>query len=767
MRDNSQKQPDQIDRFQRAHNLQQGIGTDKLVRNTTLVPHWIIGTDCFWYRKRTESGCEFRLVDAKAAKNKRAFDHQALADGLASCIGQDVNPDNLPISNLVITLPLEKLYFDAFDQRYVFDVKTQHCLIARSVHDSMQRERVISPDGTKIIFLRENNLWVQNVDTGEERELTNDGDQLTPYGSAITVMEGGILYFGLQVMWSADSKRLLTVQADSRKINATPIIQHVPLDGSLRPVVTAKLAALPGDDVFETQRIVAIDVTKGYQQTPDCGAIPVNSSGYDLFVGRYAWWGQDNRHAYFIYQELGCQTVHVVEFDTETGATRRLIKELSDTYLSLRSCRLAPATILPLPETNELIWYSERTGWAHFYLYDLTSGELKNPITQGEWLVRELLQYDGDRRELWFQSAGRIANRDPYYLDICRVNIDSGEITPVISTDHEYIVQAVGTASSIFCGFYDADLKLNSAGVSPDSSYVVTTRSRVDQVPETMVLDRMGNTILSVETADLSGLPENWQWPEPVKLMAADGKSDIFGVIFRPSDFVPSKLYPVIDVSVCGATLAGVPKGSFTNSALAGAWYLQSAALAELGFIVVSIDGRGTVSREKAFVEKHYGWLPACNSIDDRISGIRQLAKTYPYMDITRVGIGFMGFNGSVGAVYGLLQRPDFYKVGVSATIWDSRLMWRGSSEDIEGLRSLESDYELAEKMVDNLQGKLLLMHGELDPKVPSANTWRLIDALQKANKDFDMQIFPSEGDLSMNDCARRYCWDYFVRYLQ
>ena len=228
---------------------------------------------------------------------------------------------------------------------------------------------------------------------------------------------------------------------------------------------------------------------------------------------------------------------------------------------------------------------------------------------------------------------------------------------------------------NIFTSFHrlsDPDWQHHTGGLSPNSRFIVATRSRADQLPCSLLFDRNGEILLELETANVSDLPDNWQWPEPVKLLAADGITDIYGVVFRPSNFTSDNQYPVIDASMCSLEFSVVPKGSFDNAEMGGDDYLEAAALAELGFVVVMIDGRGTPYRDKAFVDFGCGSESFVNFAEDRIAGIRQLAERYSYIDLNRVGI--MAFCGMPGAVYGLLQHPEFYKVGVSHALQDPRI---------------------------------------------------------------------------------------------
>ena len=755
--------------YQRAALFQQeDFGSDNLVKNTKLISHWIDDTDCFWYQRDTASGTCFRIVNAKTKTNEDAFDHQRLANALASVSKQQVDANNLPLTKISMTLQPAQLTFIAFDKRYCFKADTGQCTEIEPELAPYSRTRLVSPDGKMIAFARDHNLWIQDVQTGEERALTTDGEQY--YGYAASPLQWGYDLTGdLQARWSPDSKTLFTLQLDNRQVKRTPIVHFVPEDGSIRPTVVEYPCGYPGDEHVEEQRILAINVETGAQKDANYRRLPATRSALGLFTDNLAWWSKDSLHAYFVDLERGYKQVRMVEFDTATGATRILFEETSSTYLNLSPSEMTYATLLPLPDSNELIWFSERTGWGHLYLYDLTTGALKYAITEGEWMVREILHFDNERRELWFQAGGRSEGINPYYLDICRVNIDTRVVDVIASSNHEYkVIGSLGgsTTYTHLINYFDPELR--ASGVSPSADYLLTTRSRADEAPISLLLDRNGTVLLEVEVSDTSGLPTNWQWPEPVKLIAADGKTDMYGVIFRPSDFDPHKKYPVIDCSMCTAEYSGVPTGSFFSAFMGGFLYKDTAALAELGFIVIMLDGRGGAYRDRSFVDTSYGWIPSSNNTEDRIAGIKQLAKRYQFIDLERIGI--FGSAGDVSAVYSMLEHPEFYKVGVSHALQDTRVMPTVWGEQYEGLESPEDHHCYAEKLASNLQGKLLLMHGLLDRFDHCAATFRLVDALQEANKDFDMLILPKEGISTAHidsDYAFRRTWDYFVKHLQ
>lgn len=749
-------------RYQRARILehhalaQRGVDrsrNQRVVFNTTLQPHWIGKSSRFWYERDSREGKEYRLVDAKVATNEAAFDHAVFAAALARATGKKVDAANLPISQLEITCSPRQIKFSAFGKRWSFVGKNCKQL---AVTDSLERE-TLSPDGKYTAFVRDNNLWLRTMldgelEPGQERQLTDDGEEYYTYGAVPVLISPGLDLSPLQVAWSPDSKRLFAVQLDTRQVGTVPVVYHAPKE-NVRPQVEEYRYALQGDAHVPEYRLLSIDVTSGRICQANYHPVSVPSKPFFTADG-HGWWASDSVHAYFIDMDRSGQHVRVVEFNTVTGATRVLFEETSSTWINLGPLNyLSPSAFMPLPQSKELIWYSERSGWAQLYLYDLKSGTLKNAITQGQWVVRELLHYDVDRRELWLQTGGRTSGQDPYYMDVCRVNIDTGELTPVVVSNHDYYVAC--ESNSLF-------LPETLYGVSPNGEHLATTRSRVDEAPVSVLIDRDGKELMVLEEADVSGLPNDWQWPEPVQLKAADGETDIYGVVFRPSNFSSDKSYPVID-NIFSYPSSITAKKRFDQSD----HFMSSAALAELGFIVVHIDGRGTPLRSKEFLDLSDGWKTSASHLPDHIAGLRQLAERYPYMDMSRVGI-FGGWTTSIGPLYGLLEYAEFYKVGITCSIPHSELQAAFCVEQFEGPLHTKPSNVQAECLAENLQGKLLMMHGMLDLLCLPAATFRVVDALQKANKDFDLVLLPNQSHgCSGNPYFTRRIWDYFVKHLQ
>ena len=381
--------------------------------------------------------------------------------------------------------------------------------------------------------------------------------------------------------------------------------------------------------------------------------------------------------------------------------------------------------------------------------------------------MRSIAYVDEGRRELIIQTSGRIAGRDPYYQDICRLHIDTGELTPLLSVDTEVTLHH-RRSFSLWGDGLQGKVSNTTGGVSPTGDFIVATCSRVDQAPVTVLLDREGNRLMEIEAADTRALSGNWTWPEPVQAKATDGETDLYGVLHRPSGFSAGQSYPVINYINSGPWISVVPKASFSSAGVyADRHYFYAQALAELGFVVLCLDSRGTPLRSKAFQDESYGWIPSAANTDDHVGAIKQLAEIYPEMDLDRVGIVCQFYRSGI---QNFLERQDFYKVCVQMALHDSR-MNPGciEGEKYEGVNGPENNKPYAEDLAKNLEGKLLLMNvlnAGSSAVYPSAAAFRVVDALQKANKNFDMLFLPQAGGSVCNYYMFRRAWDYLLKHL-
>jgi dipeptidyl aminopeptidase/acylaminoacyl peptidase len=711
-------------------------------------PQWIARTNRFWYRKEGPFGKQFVAVDVAALTSTPAFDHERVAAALSSAMRQSVSARALPFD--AIRFADGALQFEAAGATWTCRLDSYACTRSNDPFeadppvvggrggppsDRLPRTEVPSPDRKLLAFVRDHNLWVRVRATGEQIQLSNDGehyyDYATPLPSPTLMVAQGTedVVQTPAVYWSPDSTRIATFVMDQRNFPRLTITQSAPRD-QFRPKYFSYAYPLPVDFDLPTGKLVAFDVPRRKQIT--VWAKPLNQLYYG---GPALEWAADSSR--FTYREIerGYQLVRLRSVDATTGVSRTIVEE--------RGAPLVDTSILLTRSFNggrEVIWSAERDGWSHFYLYDAEKGVLKNQITKGDWVVRSIDYIDEAARTLYFSAGGREAGRDPYLRHVYRIGLDGSGLTLLTPEEADH-----------------------TGSFSPDGKYFVDAYSRAD-VPTVSVIRRSddGRVVKELEKADVSKLTAmGWRVPEPFKAKAADGKTDLYGLIWRPTNFDPKKTYPVIENIYTGPQAAYVPK-TFA------AYRHQQQAIAELGFITVFVDGRGTALRSLAFRAPTYYNLGQGSGGDDHIAVFKQMAAKYPYMDLGRVGV--WGHSaGGYDSTHAILTHPEFYKVAVSsAGCHDNRMdkatwneQWMGWPVDKH--YEEQSNYTLAPK----LEGKLFLAHGDVDENVPLPATIKLVDALVSANKDFDFLIMPNRAHGFGNDpyFVRRR-WDYFVKHL-
>jgi len=456
-------------------------------------------------------------------------------------------------------------------------------------------------------------------------------------------------------------------------------------------------------------------------------------------LSRPAWW-KDSRGFTFDYNQRGHQTYRVIEVNATDGKARTLLSEDSKTFVDYRGLTPNPRDTgkiyrYDIDGGKEIIWASERDGWEHLYLYDGVTGKLKNQITKGNWVVRAVEKVDEEKRQIWFQASGMYPGKDPYFVHYYRINFDGSDLTPLTEADGNHAVR-----------------------FSPDRKFYVDSWSRFDQPPVSQLRRTEDRAkLMDLEGGDITALKAaGWQTPEVFSAMGRDGKTDIWGVIFKPSNFDPAKKYAVLENIYAG------PQGSFVPKDFSDA----AQPLAELGFIVVQIDGMGTNNRSKAFHDVAWQDLKDAG-FEDRILWHKAVAAKFSWYDISRVGVygTSAGGQNSLGA---LLFHPEFYKVAVSNSgCHDNRMDKIWWNEQWMGW-PLGPQYA-ASSNVDNarlLQGKVLLVMGEMDTNVDPASTLQVVNALIKANKKFDLLYVPGGGHGAGGAYGQRKLQDFFVHNL-
>lgn len=785
-----------LNSYKKAASIIRAQGSDELIRNDVCHPIWLGRSDAFIYVRSLGDGKgQFRLVDVVSKSNNPLFDHGVFSALFQSVTNTPISKWRIPsvISDVDYSLSRHVLTFRWGQESWHYDIAHETIRKLERVEQPIPysgslQKLFSSPDGSRLAYVQDNNIHLFDNESGAVSALTSDGDRDSSYGLFVPNK--------LPFRWSNNGQKLLVAKTQLKKVPRIPIPVHLPASGEFRAQVhmTCVMAHTYEENII-VQRVGSLDVVSGEIVWADYPVFPqVNltrfTEGNNLFNDNLAWWSADDHTAYFIHIDRYFKSARLVRFDTRTGETNILLEETTDTWLRLTNGAENGVNFLPLPGSDELIWYSERSGWGHLYLYNLKTGAIKRNLTAGRWAVQSIVRFNETDRELFVQTAGRVEDRNPYYADVVRINIDTGESNILAQGNYdvfayspvELTTEMGNFAPSVtedtchdrielrgpiyahwpsYEGIPCPDNYNNICGVSPTGRFCVVTRSRVDSIPETLVVDRDGNEIFSVETAEFQLSTNDWSWPETFNVKSADGATDLYGTIYRPSNFCEHRKYPIVNYVQNGTHYyIRSPAGSFNQSRFP-MYYFDAAALAELGFVVVQLNGRGTRGRSKEFLDHSYGRLDLNNDLSDQVSGIEQLADRFSYIDMDRVGIVSMGFNP--GAARGMLTYPDFFKVGVECNLIDDRM----DHMDILNERFIGPDgpkdgFKYLDQLAGNLRGKLLLLP-HVSRGTSLAAFLKLASSLNAANKNYDAVV--DYSSFSSRYQIRR-CWDYLVEHL-
>ena len=710
-----------LEDYQRAETLKNQL-KDK-VYHAPLAINWSKSGNWLWYAVQTPRGKEFMAVDPAKKKRLVAFDHEQLAKKLSEATQGKIEAYNLPLAGLAYTQDDREIEFKAERFTWTYNlannsltkkdpIPTDERRYWANSDDEKMAKPVFSPDSTRTAFIKNHNVYVRVEETKEETQLSFDGSE-------------GEYYSGY-VRWSPDSKKLVTNKIRPNEKHLIYFVRSSPED-QLQPKLENREYLKPGDALpVRRPQLFWVEEKKH---------LPIDNA---LFAQQYSLsrleWRKDSRTFTFEYNQRGHQVYRVLEVDATDGTIRPLIEEKSPTFIDYSGKRFRQ----DVAEGQEIIWASERDGWNHLYLYDGTTGKVKNQITQGTWVVRNVVNVDEKKRTILFAAGGVNPQQDPYFVQYYRINFDGSGLT-ALTTENAH----------------------HAATFSPDYTYFVDTYSRVDLPPVTVMRrSRDGSVVMELEKADASEWTKaGWRAPESFVAKGRDGTTDIWGIIIRPTNFDSTKRYPVIENIYAGPHSAFAPKSFMSANR-------SMFELAELGFIVVQLDGMGTSLRSKAFHDVCWQNLKDAG-LPDRMLWMQAVAKRYPSLDLDRVGIygTSAGGQSSTGA---LLFYPDFYKVGVSSCgCHDNRMDKIWWNEQWMGY-PIGPHYADCSNVThaDKLKGKLLLMVGEVDDNVDPASTLQLVNALVKANKDFDFLMVPNMAHSSGGEYGERKRRDFFVRHL-
>ena len=707
--------------------------TDKLVTNTVDYPSWN-SNEQLLYRSSTEQGEQFFTLDAKTKQKKLAFDHQKLAAALARITEQEINQEKLPFNRFEM-LQKNSILVKIKTKRYQCNIEKYLCELTKN---AVQKNELVAPSGEQAVFIRQHNLWLRDLNNNSEKQLTTDGVENFGYA---TNNAGWVRGKKPVVKWSPDSKKLTTFKHDGRNVGDMGIVSTA----VGHPEIDVWKYPLPGDEnIFKIHRVV-IDVEHTKVTPLDMPADDHRSTITDHVAGRDGSlldidWSADSSHFAFVSSTRDHKTATVKIADAITGKVRPIFSETEESFFE---SGVSGISWKYLDKSNEIIWFSQRSDWGHLYLVDATTGKVKNQITQGDWTVLELLDVNQETGKLIFTGAGKEGG-DPYFHYLYSINKDGSNLTlltpekkhhrVLLSSDAEYFLDRVSTPNQA------------------ETSFIRSTESKSGFVVEQMDISKLSAT--------------GWQAPTSFIVKDRNGEHDIYGLLYKPSDFDAGKSYPVVNYLYPGPQVGSI-RGRHFRTARG-----DNQAIAELGFIVIEIDALGTPGRSKSFHEFYYQNM-GDSGIPDQVSAIKQLAKQYSWIDSTKVGIwGHSG--GGFASTRALLTYPDFYSVAVSqAGNHDNRNYADEWGEKYHGVLvenedgSTNYDSQANQLIVDNLKGKLLIAHGTTDTNVPPYNTLIVVEALIKANKDFDMLMLPNRGHgFAREPYMMRKRWDYFVQHL-
>ena len=705
----------------------------RLVFKERVTPHWFANSTRFWYRNELSGGTkEFIVVDAERASRDVAFDHAKLAKALSKAAGAEYSANRLPFDR--IQFADEAIRFKVGDTNWKCTLSSYECAKSdsaidekaedeaqdrgarRGAGDDTERTSERSPDGQWTAFVKDHNLFLKSSDNeAKEVQLSSDGKEGLAYG---------------RFSWAPDSKTLTAFRIEPGERKEVYLIESSPKEGG-RARLRTRPYALPGDK-FTAYELNVFDVAMRQQRKPE-----VDRFEHEWLRPRLRW-KKDGRHFTYQQTDRGHQRFRVIEVDSQTGAVRNLIDERSKTFIwTAHAENLNLSAVNWLTNTDEIIYASESNGWRHLYLIDASSGKLSNPITTGTWVVRGIDRIDETNRQVWFRASGIVQDQDPYFIHYGRVNFDGSGVVWLTAGNGTHTIQ-----------------------YSPDRRYLIDTFSRADLAPANE-LRRVSDGTLAcrLEESDITELKAGgWAAPEVFVAKGRDGTTDIWGLIHRPRDFDPSRKYPLIEDIYAG------PQGSFVPKAFSASSRYES--LTRLGFTVVQIDGMATANRSKAFHDVCWHNLKD-GGFPDRILWMKSAAAKYPSMDITRVGI-YGTSAGGQNAAAAVLFHPEFYKAAAAnCGCHDNRMDKASWNEQWMGYPVGPHYAECSNiENAHRLRGNLMLIVGELDNNVPPESTYRFVDALVRAGKDFDFLLVPNGGHGAGGAYAARRREDFFVRHL-
>ena len=737
-------------RYAQAEQLLSWHAND-LVYGDAVVPAWMAGGQRFWYRNKTSTGPEFIVVDPSRRSRGHLFDRDRLASALSLAADTSFVGHKLPFQTFDFVEGSEEgaIRFDAMKKGFTCDIAAYTCEVGDTLPD--QTPFVRSPDGAWEAFSHEHNLWLRNMEGGDSIQVTTDGEDLWEYG--VQAARPGQIIAGTAqrpvLQWSPDSRRIAVQRMDERNVETLPLYSST----HTRPKGYTYPYPLPGDSIIPRFDIHIVDV-----EAKSNVKVQLDPQPYLTFTATEmsdsTWvtvkWKEAGERLYFVHATRGAKSITLYEADLATGAATPIVGDTMDTHVELNLDIVGGRPNWDVVNGGrDILWFSERDGWGHLYRFG-PDGDLKNRITQGPWTFGELLHVDESTDRVIFSARGREAGQIPMFRKLYSVGIDGSGLALIGAEDGDHAVR-----------------------VTPDGQYLVDAYSRPDVPPVSVLRDTSGRAVMELEYADVAALEAiGWSPPRIFEYKGRDGITTIYGLMHLPSDFDSTTVYPVVEYVYPGPFIGSVGTWNFGGGPLGLVVRADQDALAELGFAVLQMDHMGTSLRSKAMLDHYWGNM-GDNGIPDHVAALRQLGARHGFLDLDRVGIyGHSG--GGFASTGAILRYPDIYKVAVSSSgNHDNRSYHAAYAEKYQGL--LVSDTvngtdnyanQVNASLAANLEGKLMLMTGDMDDNVHPAMTLQVVDALIKANKSFDFLILPDRAhDLNEPYVVRRR-WDYFVEHL-
>ncbi len=776
--------------YRRAESLLSWNLQDKVLRSNVR-PNWI-DEERFWYRTRTASGFRFYLVDPDSPERSRAFDHERLAAALGEATGKTISPDDLPFTTFRFIRYETAILFRAEEKNWECDLEEYVC--EESERPEQPANSVLSPDKLLAAFIRDHNLWIRDMESGEEFALTTGGAER--HGFA-TNSQGWFRSATPVLHWSPDSRKIATYRLDERDVKELHLLETA----QDRPILDSWPYALPGDSIVpmhervvldvESRSMIWLDIEPSHQRTSNCCGLERGDQWADIE------WSADASQMAFVTTSRDYREANLYIADTETGDVRHVYGETAETFFESNLTSRGVPNWRVLFDRDEFIWFTRKEEWGHLYLHRLDDGKLLRRITNGPWNVVDVMHVDEQEGRVWFTAAGREEGRDPYLEHLYRVDFGKPGESAGLQDDaaerdgdhHDEVrrradgitgtfgTSAVRDTIKIELGnghpVIDTPVLLSpqnanhEVAASPSGRFFVDEYSDFTTPSVTVLRTADGTEVMTLEQADATLLQDTpWVKPEPFMVKARDGETDLYGLLYKPSHFDPERSYPVVINIYPGPQIGSVGTRSFSPVRRG-----QPHALAELGFIVIHLDALGTPLRSKSFHTVWYGDM-SDNGIEDQIAALQQLAGRHPWIDAERAGMyGHSG--GGYATMSALLRFPGVFKAGVaSAGNMDNRGYTYYWGEKYQGPRMVDGDHDTFSnqaiwKQAGQLQDRLLLTYGTMDNNVHPNTTLLLIDELIRENKDFDLIVMPNRGHGYANERYHlRRTFDFFVRHL-